>query len=290
MDFSEVFFVSLNLSTFGASFWRIFSKSNPTFKQKTFVFLLYFLFYLFIVLVLSIQTDLKIYMSLRNFFFSEKVLILFGLFFLLTFLLDFNRKNLALLNTPLLAWFLFFLIFGREFFYFGNWKLESLNLFQAQNPILFCLFFPLIFLPNRIFAIVLFTGILISSGIYYYYDKEKLAKKQSKPYIYSKYSSSEFFLSGSFILLEEERGVYEFIRKENVSESIYKFTMKPLRYLNIYERQLAQSLIEEFFFPIILRENDKIVIYEMFRIYKGNLLRIEIDRFSLDGEIKGPKF
>ncbi|MCX7999229.1 MAG: hypothetical protein N3A69_09820 [Leptospiraceae bacterium] len=190
----------------------------------------------------------------------------------------------------MIGWLLFFLLFGRESFEVGTLKIKSINLFQAQNPILSCLFFFLLFIPKRITTIIIFSGILIFQLSYYYYDKVRLEKQLPESFIYYRYSAPEFFLSGSFIIFETERGIYEFLNKENVSEPIYKFTMKPLRYLNIYERLFVQRLVEEFEFPIVLRENDNIVVYEMFKSYKGNLFRVEIDRFTLEGKVMGPKF
>lgn len=290
MDFLETFFVSLNLSIFGGVLWLSIASEETNLKQRLSVFLIYFCFFLFLTTILTIQDDFHTFYLLKKFFFSEKILLIFILCFLLLFIFPKKKDFIWILVLPSITWFLFFLFFGRENFRILNIKVSSLNLFQAHNPILFCSFFPLMFLSKRIWIITLFILTIGIQFIYCLYDRKNLETKLPSFFIYYKYSSPEFFLSNSFILVEGERGIYEFIRKENISEPIYKFTMKPLRYHTIYERQYAQWLVQEFEFPIVLRENDIIVVYELFKSYRGNSFRVEINRFSLKGKIKGAKF
>lgn len=287
----ETLVVSLNLSSFGFAVLSFLFPKKSQFKNRFSIFFSYFIFYALLIISVGLIEDFQLYFSVKQFLFAEKCLILplsvLGIFWF--FWKDYREKILILV-IPFLSWYLFFLLFGREKFSFGSWNFFGFHLFQAQNPILFTCFFPFLFITRRFILLPSFLVLLGFSFIYSYYDKLKLQNKLSITPVYIKYSSCDFFLSGSFLIVEEERGVYFFIRHENVSEPIYKFTMKPLRYLSIYERLYVQKLVQEFQFPIVLKEEETILIYEMYKNYRGEFFKVEFNFYELTGKVKGPIF
>lgn len=292
MDFIlEPMYLIPNLTVFSGILWTLLPQETENFLEKLKVLGIYGLFYCFLYLFFFTQRNsITGFFLWKHLFFSHWYLLFLlifgsGIFFLV-------KKNLSLfwqIFVPLLSFALFFLCFGQEKFQFFSWKFGSLGFLKSQNPILWMIGFPLFWIPYYKIRIPIFLILGIGLVVHTGNKKEKLMEKLEESRFY-RYIPAESFFSGNAILREEEMGVYHFIRPVEVEEPIYKFTMKPLRKLVLSERRLIQEIVDRFEFPILIKRDNQVFIYELSRSFKGSTLQVI---YSIDtGHVKleGPLF
>lgn len=198
-----------------------------------------------------------------------------------------NFRSLGFSMGVFFSPFCFFLFFGIESFQFGNESFTGLQLLKSQNPILGISFIFILFFRDKKIQWFLLL-LMITSLASYSKHRVTLLNALAPGHIYSRYSPAEFFWEGDFLLVEEENGVYSFVRERDEGDPIYRFTMKPLRYLKRPERQETQSFVERFSFPIVLKEGKEIWVYELYRNYRGIPMKV---RFGAEKkEVSGPLF
>lgn len=288
---TEAFFLLINLTLFSHLLSELFTTSSSFKNQRQNIFFFFLLNLLFLsTFFLHGYLDFS-YFDLKEFFFQIStgfLAIFLSIFIFVSKNLKFSTLgfSLGLFFGP----FSFFLLFGVESFGFGGSTYEGLQLVKSQNPILAFLFSGILFFRDkniRWFLVLL----LITSLASYSKHRISLLERQAPQHIYSRYSPPEFFLSGDFLLVEEENGVYSYVRETEVDEPIYRFTMKPLRYLKRSERQYTQNLVSKLSFPVVILENKEVIyIAELFRTYKGIPMQIRVRKGKSGLELEGPLF
>jgi len=291
MDFLEPFYLVCNLTVFSTLILQLIPNKKESFKSKFKIFSLYLLFFcLFYIFFSGQRNSINGIIFWKSLLFSHWfILFIIGISLATFFLVKKNFFLTLKLVLPLSGCFIFFLFFGQEKFQIFHWSFSSLGLLKSQNPVLFVVGFPLLWIPFyklRTFTILV-LGIFLA--IYTQQLKQELFKKLETARYY-KYIPPEIFFSGYAILKEEEMGVYEFLRPTEVEEPIYKFTMKPLRKLSLSDRLLIQEIISSLEFPIVIFQENKIYIYELYRSFRGNSLKIIYSVDSRKVEIEGPLF
>jgi hypothetical protein len=288
---TEAFFITLHLTLFSQVIYDLFSPKGSTLEEKYRNLSVFFLFNSFLYASFYFHSLIDFYFfSLKKSFFDTNYL---GLYLLISIFLSYISKDrkgsLHFLSCLLLSPFVFFLFFGQEKFSLLSNSFNGLQLLKSQNPLLTIIFSLLLLL--RDFKIRWFLCILIVSLLGSYVNKRKsVLHKISPPSIYSKYIPSEFFFTDDYLLIEEEEGVYSHTREVEIEEPIYRFTMKPLRYLTKKERQDIQRIIADMEFPIVLKEESRIYIYELYRSYRGSIFKVIYNIESGEGKIEGSLF
>ena len=288
---TEAIFIILHLTLFSQLFNDLISFESLSFKEKQQNISVFFLFSIFFYSSFYLHSLVELYFfSYKYIIFSHYSLLVIVLICFLLFVFFTNKtKSILFISSLLFSPLLFFLIFGSEDFTFFDYSFKGLNLLKPQNPIL-TLIFSLLLLPRdtkvRWFSFLLIVTILKT----YSNHKALELKKFQNNSLYSKYSPPEFFFSNDFLLSEEEEGIYSYIRSTEVEDPIYKFTLKPLRHLPLRERQPIQDLIVNFEFPIVIKEDNIIFIYDLYRTYRGRIFKVSFDIKRGEIKVEGPLF
>ena len=288
---TELFFIILHLTLFSQIINDLFTPEALSFetkKQNLLLFLLYSCLFYFSFLF---HSALEIpFFTLKKLFFSfwtPCVAILLSLVSL--FFTGNNLKKIGFILSLTLSPFLFFLVFGIEKFFFPSFNFNGLQLLKAQNPLIGLFLCFLLILKEKKYQWFFF--ILIITGIGSYNNHRTAFLKKSNPTAhYHIYSPSEFFFEGDYLLSEEENGIYSYSREVEIEEPIFRFTLKPLRNLHRKDRQFTQELISTLDFPILLKEENQITLYDLFRTYRGVCMKLKIGVGGGILSIEGPIF
>ena len=288
---TEAFFITLHLTLFSQLIFDLFSFKGSTLEEKYRNLSVFFLFNSFLYASFYFHSMIDFYFfSLKKSFFDTNY---FGLFFFISIILSYISKDrkgsFHFLCSLFLSPFVFFLFFGQEKYSLFAISFNGLQLLKSQNPLLTIIFSLLLLLRDfkiRWFLCVLIVSILGS----YVNNRKSVLHKISPPSIYSRYIPSEFFFTDDYLLIEEEEGVYSHTREEEIEEPIYRFTMKPLRFLTKKERQDIQRIIANMEFPIVLKEESTIYIYELFRSYRGSIFKVVYNTKNGEVKIEGSLF
>jgi hypothetical protein len=288
---TEAIFIILHLTLFSQLINDLVSFERLSFKEKQQNISVFFLFSTFFYSSFYLHSLIELYFfSYKYYIFSHySLLVIILICFLLFVVFTEKTKSILFISSLLFSPLLFFLIFGSEDFTFFDYSFKGFNLLKPQNPIL-TLIFSLLLLPRdskvKWFLFLLVITLLKT------YSNHKIAefKKFQNNSIYSKYSPSEFFLNDDYLLCEEEEGIYSYIRSTEIDEPIYKFTLKPLRHLPLKDRQPIQDLIVNFEFPIVIKEENTIYIYDLYRTYRGRTLKVSYDFKKEEIKVEGPLF
>ena len=100
--------------------------------------------------------------------------------------------------------------------------------------------------------------------------------------LHHRYIPHEFFLTENSYLFEENSGIYT-EKKQNEDDVLYKLTWKPIKKINLPLRQTIQSIASNFEFPLLITEDNKIILLELSRSYNGNFFKVV---FNLEQESK----
>ncbi len=288
---TEAFFIPLHLTLFSQLVYDLLSIQNHSLEEKYKNLTVFFLFNSFLYASFYLHSLLDLYFfSLKTFFFDLRVpLSLLLSTLLLSFFTKNNRKSIPFLISLFLSPFLFFFLFGIERFTFFSNQIFGLQLLKAQNPFLTILFSLLLLLQDLKWRWFLSLLILSLMGTYVK-NRKSVLRNLSPPHVYSKYVPSEFFFSDDFLLIEEERGVYSHTREEEREEPIYRFTMKPLKDLSQKERLPIHIILSYMEFPIILKEDTVVYIYDLHRTYRETPFKVIYDLKSGGLKIEGCLF
>ena len=288
---TEAFFITLHLTLFSQLVYDLFSLKGTTLEEKYRNLSVFFLFNSFLYTSFYFHSLIDFYFfTLKKSFFDTNYL---GLILLITILLSYTSKDrkgsFHFLCSLFLSPFLFFLFFGQEKYSLFSFSFYGLQLLKSQNPLLTIIFSLLLLL--RDIKIRWFLCILIVSIFGSYVNNRKAVLHKISPLsIYSRYIPSEFFFTDDYLLIEEEEGVYSHTREEEIEEPIYRFTMKPLRFLTKRERQDIQRIIANMEFPIVLKEESTIYIYELYRSYRGSIFKVIYNTKNGEVKIEGSLF
>ncbi len=288
---TEAFFITLHLTLFSQLVYDLFSPKGSTLEEKYRNLSVFFLFNCFFYTSFYFHSLIEFYFfSLKKSFFDTNYL---GLVLIIAILFTYTSKNkkgsFHFLSSLFLSPFLFFLFFGQEKYSLFSIPFYGLQLLKSQNPLLTIILSLLLLLRDlkiRWFLCILIVSIFGS----YVNNLNVVLQKISPPSIYSRYIPSEFFFTDDYLLIEEEEGVYSHTREEEIEEPIYRFTMKPLRFLTRKERQDIQRIIANMEFPIVLKEESIIYIYELYRSYRGSVFKVIYNTKSGEVKIEGSLF
>jgi hypothetical protein len=287
---TEAFFIPLHLTLFSQLVCDLLSIHNSSLEEKYKNLTVFFLLNCLLYGSFYLHSLLDLYFFfLKTYFFDLRVpFFLMILSLTLSFFSKNRGKSLPFLISLFLSPYIFFYLFGIErFFLFSN-QISGLQLLKAQNPFLTILFSLLLLVQDLKWRWFLCLLILSLLGTYVN-NRKNVLQNLSPPYIYSKYVPSEFFLSDDYLLIEEERGIYSHTREIEREEPIYRFTMKPLKNLSQKERFPIQSIVTHMEFPIILKEDSIIYIYDLHRTYRETPLKVVYDlkngRLKIEGSL-----
>jgi hypothetical protein len=288
---TEAIYLLFNLTCFSLILWNAlsFRREEPLEKLKMagLYFLIHLGFYLSFYTQKSVATKFFNWKLLlfSHWFLLFLVLLGIGIFFLV-------RKSIVpfwMYISPFLSFFIFFIFFGMETFHFFGKEFGSLSFLKAQNPLIGISFIGLYWIPFWKIRLPLFFVFLIAIGVYTERLKSELLEKLDDPFHY-RYLPPERFFSGHALLQEELHGVYHFLRPIELEEPIYKFTMKPLRKLAWKDRLFIQETVNHLEFPILIKEEGIVSIYEMSRSFQGNTFRAMYIIETGEARIEGPLF
>ncbi len=269
----EAISFSFNLGIFACLFWNIFTFQDIRLIDKLkklpiffgFSLLFYSLFYF------SSLFDTKLFECKSIYFNGYSILVqlimISSILFISKKSLEFHAPILSIIISP----YIFFLLFGFEEFSFWENNFSSYSLLKTQNPMIGICSLPLLFIkPIKIQIPVL----LICVGLlfYYIYPLKNFPFPEIRTLHY-KYIPHEFFLKENAYLFEENSGIYT-EKKEAEDDKLYKFTMKPIKKINLPLKQNLQYLISSFEFPIILTEADTITVLELARTYNHSVFKV----------------
>jgi hypothetical protein len=269
----EAISFSFNLGLFACLVWSIFTFQNIRLVEKIkkipiflgFAFLFYSIFYF------SSLFDTKLF-DFKTVYFNGytilfQLIVISCLLFISKRSLDFHAPILSIFISP----YIFFLLFGMEEFSFWENKFSSYSLLKTQNPIIGLSCLPVLFIkPIKVQVPML----LLSIGILFYYiNPLKEFPFSEVKNLHYKYIPHEFFLKDNSYLFEENSGIYT-EKKEDEDDKLYKFTMKPIKKINLPLKQDLQYLISSFEFPIILAEGETITILELARNYNHTVFKV----------------
>ncbi len=288
---TEAIFIILHLTLFSQVINDLLSIKLLSFKEKQQNLSVFFLFSTFFYssFYLNSLIDLNLFTYKYYIFSHFSLLVVSSICFLLFVFFPDKTNPILFISSLLFSPLLFFYFFGLEEFTFFDYSFKGLNLLRPQNPLL-TLIFSILLLPRDLkIKWFLFLSILIMLKTYFNYKVVEL-RKSIQNSVYSSYSPASFFLSGDFLLNEEEDGIYSYTRILEIDEPIFKFTLKALRYLPIKDRQPIQDLISRFEFPLVIKEENTIYIFDLYRIYQGKTLKVSYDLKREDIKIEGPLF
>jgi hypothetical protein len=284
--------IILNLSFFSLYLLDILLKNFQKINEKIpriLFFLFYFgVFYLFF----HLQTvSISLFFDLKKFFFGNIYICISFIVLAIGFFTNSNQKQFYRYAISLM-WgpYLFFLLFGEENYTFLNFEFNGLHLLKAQNPIIFLAISLLLYLHNYKAQLSIGALFIIMNIGLNQLDIKQLDSLVESNIVHKKYIPAEFFWEGTALLIEEEMGIYSFVRNHPKEEPIYKFTMKPLRYLKLDERLFAQYWVDKFEYPIVLKNEETISIYELSKSYSGSYFKIEYNYKTGEKWMKGPMF
>ncbi|MCB1176823.1 MAG: hypothetical protein KDK36_04495 [Leptospiraceae bacterium] len=288
----EAFLIILNLSFFSISLIIIFSFWKIKFSEKLISLVILLLFHsFFYLLVYSNTGNEESYLKTKEFFLGNKILIL-GVVItsLFAYLFRKDKKWVLVIAVCIFSTYIFFLFFGLEKLSFLHLEFESFKLLKAQNPFillggLIIFFIPMVNL-SRVSFVLLWIG-LIS---FFYSEKKFLEQSINLEIFHIKYIPHEFFWRGNAFLYEENLGVYDFKRKYPVEEPLYKFSMKPIRRVERKDRQAVQNFVTRMEFPIVIKDEKIITIYEFYRTFLGETFRGVYNIETGIMKIEGPLF
>ncbi len=278
----EAISFSFNLGIFTCLCWNLFSFQNKRLidKLKKVPLFLGFSLFFYLVFYLSSRFDTNLFECKSIYFNGYTILIgliaISSILFISKRPLDFHAPVLSIFIAP----YIFFLLFGLEEISFWEKTISSYSLLKTQNPMigLVCLFLLLIKpVKIQIPAFFLFIGIL-----FYQINPLKEFPFPEIKTLHYKYIPHEFFLKENAYLFEENSGIYT-EKKEAEDDKLYKFTMKPIKKINLPLKQNLQYLISSFEFPILLTEGDTITVLELSRSYNHSVFKVI---FHIQQEIK----
>ncbi len=279
----EIYFFCFNFTIFSFLGFSFFER-NIDFgnRIKLFFQIIFFsiLFYLFFKNSDFFGLEL---IALKKSFFNIKYLIVLFLFAIL-FYFFLNKENSTLFKILYVpsSIYIFFYLFGVEEFFFTE-KIESLQLLKTQNLFIGFFSFLLILIPSRSIRFLVFTLTLF---LLYYLISEQ--KKINFSEIHQTYIPNEFWKDQAF-LVEEENGIY--ILKQNEKDDQYfKFSIKQIPLENPNIKKLAEYYISNFEFPILIREENFLIIYELKRSFKTENFKVVLNLNSNQKKIDGPIF
>lgn len=281
----EAFSFSFNLSLFTCLLWSILTFQNIRLLEKIKKFPIFALFSIlfYATFYLSSFFHTKIFEFKLIYFNGYTIL---AQILMLGIILFISKRNFSF-HTPIisivLAPYLFFLLFGLEEFSFYENIFPSYSLLKTQNPMIgFICLFLLVIKPNKIQ--IPLVAIAIGLLFYYVFPRKEFPYPEIK-ILHYRYIPHEFFLREDFYLFEENSGIYT-EKKLDSDDVLYKFTMKPLKKVNLPLRQDIQSLISMFEFPILLVEDNAIILLDLSRKYSGAIFKITFPLQSQPGEIE----
>lgn len=268
----EAISFSFNLGIFTALIWNFFSFQDKRLVDKIKTLPIFIAFGILFYSIFYISTFFSIrFFELKSLYFNGYTLLIALFAISLNLYLSRALASTAWIASILIAPYLFFLFFGFEEFSFFETKIQSYSLLKTQNPMigLTCIILYLI-KPVKV-QIPIF---LIAIGYLFYY----ITPFKEFPYteiktLHSKYIPHEFFLQEKSYLFEENSGIYT-EKKENEDDKLYKFTMRPLKKINLPLRQTIQFLISNFEFPILLSDENSITLIEMARSYNDTFFKV----------------
>jgi hypothetical protein len=289
---TEALYITGNLGSFSLALFLAFSTQKLRFSEKllsmAFFGITSFLFYLSFWGKMNSEEG---FFDWKNVFFSHKYLIfLILLSGTSIYIRKFQERLSLFLFFSFASPFLYFFFFGMEKFLFWGYTVEPPHFLKSQNPLISCVLFPILFIPHQLIFRIVLPLVFLGFFGFYYLERKNLETDLEMDIIHRKYISHEYFTEGNAILLEETYGVYTFKRKIEIEEPIYKFSLKPIRWLERKERQTVQNLVSQMEFPIVIKEKKIITIYEMSRSFRGETFRVVYDIESGKGKLEGPIF
>ncbi len=281
----EAFSFSFNLSLFTCLVWSILTFQNIRLIEKIKKLPLFILFSIlfYATFYLSSFFHTKIFEFKSIYFNGYTILILI---LLLGFILFVSKRSLEF-HAPILsivfAPYFFFLLFGFEEFSIFEYTIPSYSLLKTQNPMIGLCCIGLLFIkPNKI---LIPTVTFVVGFLFYYITPLKEFPYPEIRILHYKYIPHEFFLRDNLYLFEENSGIYT-EKKADADDVLYKFTMRPIKKINLPLRQDIQSLISKFEFPILLVEDNAITLLELSRKYNHSIFKVTFQIQSLPGEIE----
>lgn len=221
--------------------------------------------------------------SLKKQFFNFRYLLVLFLFSIL-FYFFLNKENSILFKTFYLfsSIYFFFYLFGVEEFGFSN-SIESLKLLKTQN--LFIGFFSLILIliPSR--SIRFLSSFFILFLLFFIISEQK---KNNFGEIHQVYLPNEFWRDESF-LVEEENGIY-ILKQKDKDDQYFKFSIKSIPIENIQLKEQALFYVSNFEFPVLIEENNFLIIYELKRSFKNENFKVILDIHTNKKKLEGPIF
>jgi hypothetical protein len=269
----EAISFSFNLGIFTCLFWNLFSFQNKRLidKLKKIPVFLGFSLSFYSLFYLSSRFDTKLFQFKVIYFNGYTILSLFVLIGVVIYVskksFDFYAPLLSILLSP----YIFFLLFGFEEITFGEIKIISYSLLKTQNPMIGLSCLLLLFIKPikiQIPALILSIGFL-----FYQINPLKEFPFPEIKTLHYKYIPHEIFLKENAYLFEENSGIYT-EKKEAEDDKLYKFTMKPIKKINLPLKQDLQYLISSFEFPILIAEGDTITVLELFRSYNHSVFKV----------------
>ncbi|MDX1961328.1 MAG: hypothetical protein SFU98_22355 [Leptospiraceae bacterium] len=287
----EEFLLILQIAILAINILLFTQKESLRLRERIRFSILFFLTNLIFYGLFKFQrNDIETFFYIKKVFFSEFTVFLSLLVFLFIFII--SKKNLKLssfIGLIFLSPYLYFLLFGVEKIGLFGISFYSLAVFQCYNPIIGIGLILPIFFKRLLYMRVVFIAILLFFLVFSFLDRKRLEDKMGAN-VYHRYIPAEFFFEGSRILQEEERGIYSFIRKIDIEEPIYRFSLKPIRRLSLGSREPIQQIISKLDFPIIFFENDVITVIDLLRENKGEYFQIKFILKEGKREILGPLF
>lgn len=283
----EFIYFTLNLSLFITVFYSLLN-FNFDFEKKLSSFL-FFSFYstiFYFVFHYSYLYDLEIF-KLKEYFFNFLATMIFLILFLFsTFLKKGIQARISKILFSLLITQVFFYFFGIEDFFWKEEKIPTLSLLKTQNIVIGISSLLILLIPNT--KIQILSCLIILFNLFYFiFPNQKNMDLEEN--IYQKYIPNESFFGNDYFIFEEERGVYK-IQKNQSDDVYYKLNLTPLKDFPPPIKQKAQFYIASFHFPVILYEEDRIVIHEIARSFRGNNFQIIIQRSNAKINYEGPIF
>lgn len=279
----EFYFFCFNFSLFSSLFYSFFEKNRLQFNLKFFIQVLLFSILFYFICKYSSSFGIELY-DLKRKIFNYNYLFIFGIFFSLSYFF-LNKENSILFKISLtsISFYTFFYFFGMEELKILDQNFESLHLLKAQNFLIGSVSFVLIMLPSRSFRFLL--CILILSFLIYTVSEKKRANFNE---VHQTYIPFEFWNDEQY-LIEEENGVY--VQKEKDKDDVYfRFTFKLIPKENLELKQKILYYISNFEFPILIKEDGFLILYELKRSFKNENQKVIFDLNTNSTKLEGPLF
>ena len=283
----EFIYFTLNLSLFITVFYSLLNfKFDFGKKFSSFLFFSFYSTIFYLSFYYSHLYDLEIFKLKEYFFNFLTTLIILILFLFSTFLKKGIQTRISKILFSFLITLVFFYFFGIEDFFWKEQKIQTVSLLKTQNILIGISSLLILLIPYTKIQI-LPCVLSISSLFYFVYPNQKDIDMEEN--IYQKYIPNESFFGNDYFIFEEERGVYR-ERKNGSDDIYYKFNLFPLKEFSPEIKEKAQFYIASFHFPVILYEEDRIVIHELARSFRGKNFQIIIQRSNTKINYEGPIF